>query len=84
VLHFSVLVIEDLRRQETTTGTPGRWGFGHRLGNAWVESPKYPEAAVAYEREFVENACRGAGFERVEHLPLDGHTIVRAWKRGPA
>jgi SAM-dependent methyltransferase len=43
----------------------GRWTFRHRVGNARVESIKYPEAAVAYEKEFLISICRQAGFDDV-------------------
>lgn len=48
---------------ETRSG--GRWTFGHGMGAARVESLRYPEAAVAYERGWIEQRCAEAGFERV-------------------
>lgn len=44
----------------------GRWTFAHRIGNAFVESLRYPEACVAYEKDFISRACEETGFS-----PLD-------------
>jgi len=40
-----------------------RHTFRFRVGNAWVESPKVPEAAVAYEEKFLFAVAREAGFQ---------------------
>jgi len=45
-----------------------RWTFRHRDGSAYIESPKYPEAAVAYEQAFVESLCQEIGFAEVETI----------------
>jgi SAM-dependent methyltransferase len=45
-----------------------RWTFQHRMGAAYVESVKYPEAAVAYEKAHIESLCRDIGFEHVESI----------------
>jgi hypothetical protein len=47
----------------------GRWTFSRRLGNAYVENLKYPEAAVAYERAYLEANVRAAGFSEVQVTP---------------
>ena len=46
----------------------GRWTFEHKLGEAYVESLKYPEAAVAYTKDFMEGVARSAGFKDVTVL----------------
>ena len=43
----------------------GRWTFAHRCGNAYVESPRYPEAAVAYEETFITEMARNCGFREI-------------------
>jgi SAM-dependent methyltransferase len=47
----------------------GRWTFPHRIGRSRVQDRRYPEAAVAYEREFLLDAAKSAGFEEAEVLP---------------
>jgi SAM-dependent methyltransferase len=42
-----------------------RWTFQHKVAEAHVENIKYPEAAVAYTREFMETLCRSVGFSDV-------------------
>jgi ubiquinone/menaquinone biosynthesis C-methylase UbiE len=41
----------------------GRHTFGHRIGNAYVESLKVPEAAVAYREDALLNFAARSGFE---------------------
>lgn len=44
----------------------GRWTFEHPLGNAWVESLRYPEAAVAYPESFLMECTKKTGFSHSE------------------
>jgi SAM-dependent methyltransferase len=44
----------------------GRWEFPYRVGRAHVQVREYPEAAVAYERAFLVDVCREAGFTDVD------------------
>ena len=48
-----------------SVGRDGRWTFQHRIGDAYVENMKYPEAAVAYTRQFMGDQCRSTGFSEV-------------------
>jgi SAM-dependent methyltransferase len=45
-----------------------RHTFGHKIGNAFVESIVLPEAAVAYTREFLFRIAGETGFQRTEML----------------
>jgi SAM-dependent methyltransferase len=55
----------------------GRWTFAHRLGAARVENVKYPESAVAYSREWIEDAARHQGFREVSTvLPAHQSTLM--------
>jgi SAM-dependent methyltransferase len=74
-LQFSVFCLEHVGR-----GPGSRWSFRHTSGAAYVENLKYPEAAVAYTRSWLETACRQAGFSQVEILPSAGQTIMRCRK----
>jgi SAM-dependent methyltransferase len=42
-----------------------RWTFQHRRGNAYIENPKYPEAAVAYHEAFLTELALDCGFREV-------------------
>ena len=54
----------------------GRWSFAHRQGAAYIENERYPEAAVAYDKNWMEQLCREAGFSKVETiLPAYQSTI---------
>ncbi len=56
---MSVFCLDDLRDRGDLGG---RWSFEHRIGCAYVENRRYPEAAVAYERGYLEETTRAAGF----------------------
>ena len=49
-----------------------RWTFEHRRGNAYVESPRYPEAAVAYHEAFMTELARNYGFREIIVGPQGG------------
>jgi SAM-dependent methyltransferase len=49
----------------------GRFTFAHRMGQAYVESVKYPEAAVAYEEGFLLGSMNDIGFGDVQVEPAD-------------
>jgi SAM-dependent methyltransferase len=46
-----------------------RWTFQHRLGNAYVENARYPEAAVAYHESFMTELATNCGFREVTVTP---------------
>ena len=56
----------------------GRWTFSHRMGHAFVESLRYPEAAVAYDDTFLVELCRQAGFAdaQVQRLRANQSMLV--------
>jgi SAM-dependent methyltransferase len=72
---FSVFLMQDVRADA------GRWTFRHKVGDAWVENEKLPEAAVAYERAFVDSACRDAGLTAPEVFRTHTHCMMR-WQKG--
>ncbi len=51
-----------------------RWTFQHRRGNAYVESARYPEAAVAYHEAFMTELATNCGFREVTVVPRVGVT----------
>jgi SAM-dependent methyltransferase len=59
----------------------GRWTFGHRRGAAWIESERYPEAAVAYDEAWVRAALRQAGFGRIRMASTAAQTLVWCQRR---
>lgn len=53
-----------------------RWTFQHRIGYAAVESSKYPEAAVAYSRDFLLSMAEKTGFKGVEIDPGSPQSLL--------
>lgn len=78
---FSVFLMEDVRADQDRGQAAGRWTFRHRLGDAWIESKKLPEAAVAYERAFIESECSAAGFADAIAFRTHTHGMMRWTKR---
>jgi SAM-dependent methyltransferase len=56
----------------------GRWTFPHRSGNAYLQSRRYPEAAVAYHREDLLAWMREAGFATAEVEPHNPQSYLLA------
>ncbi len=79
-LQFSVFLMEDVRDDQARGAHPGRWTFRHRVGHAWVENERLPEAAVAYERGFIQAECAAAGFAKPEVFRTHTHCMMR-WTR---
>ncbi len=71
VLMLSAFCLEHVDRSSAS-----RWSFRHRAGGAWIESPRYPEAAVAYPERWLTESCRAAGFEGVEVLASTTQTVL--------
>lgn len=73
VMMMTFFCLDDLR----DLGLLGeRWTFAHRRGPSHIENPKFPEAAVAYEKEWMLSTCREAGFRRAEvRLPMFQSTL---------
>jgi SAM-dependent methyltransferase len=60
----------------------GRWRLEHRLGNAYLESLRYPEAAVAYEDAFLRDLCARQGFADARIEPGEQQSMLAARKAG--
>ena len=54
----------------------GRWTFKHKLGETYVESLKYPEAASAYTKDFIERTCKNVGFREIKFTLTPEQSIV--------
>lgn len=74
-MRMTVFCIDDLRDAGTLGG---RWTFAHRDGPAYLESERYPEAAVAYERAWLLDACKRAGLADARVLPSPGQSALIA------
>lgn len=74
-MQFSVFCL-----QHVNQGGGSRWSFRHRLGPAYIENEKYPEAAVAYDLQWLRDTSLDAGFTHVEVLPSSGQTMMRCRK----
>jgi SAM-dependent methyltransferase len=53
-----------------------RWTFSHKIGEAFVENIKYPEAAVAYRRAYMERLCYSVGFNYVSIIEGPGQSSL--------
>jgi len=61
-----------------TVAIGDRWTFQHRIGPAYVENLKYPEAAVAYDRRYLEELFRSSGFQSVTTETSEGQSLLVA------
>jgi len=59
----------------------GRHTFEFQVGNAHVENPAVPEAAVAYHEDFMVSAARRAGFDAPAALVAPGDVQPILWAR---
>jgi len=59
VMLMTFFCMDDLRALDLLGG---RWSFANAIGPAFVENLDYPESAVAYDREWMLDAARAAGF----------------------
>jgi SAM-dependent methyltransferase len=58
IMHMTFFCIEHVELGQ-------RWTFQHRRGNAYLESLRYPEAAVAYHEAFMVETAKNCGFREV-------------------
>lgn len=58
----------------------GRFNFEHRISNAYVENLKYPEAAVAYESDFLRDRAHKIGFKDIVIIKWWGQDILQCHK----
>ncbi len=73
IMAMTFFCMDDLRRLKLLGG---RWTFSLRRDAAYIENERYPEAAVAYDKGWMEEVCREAGFSKVEMiLPAFQSTI---------
>jgi SAM-dependent methyltransferase len=55
------------------------WTFSHPVGNAFVDDPKFPEAAVAYRQDYLIGLAKELGFRDVmlSGRPVQSFLIAR-------
>ncbi len=72
-LHMTLFIMDFVRPK-----LGNRWSFSHKLDNCYVDSLRYPEAAVAYDLEVVERLFSDHRFSIVKIYNKDLHqqTIV--------
>jgi SAM-dependent methyltransferase len=58
-----------------------RWTFRHAQGNSYIESEKYPEAAVAYTERYIREAVSGTGFGEIVVMPRTVQSSLVARKK---
>lgn len=71
--YMGVFCLEDM---EALNILDGRWSLEKRIGEARVASLDFPEAATAYQREFILKACARAGFSEIDLVARDPHSIL--------
>lgn len=67
-----------LDHEDSAAGRLARFSFRHRHGEAMVEDPRLPEAAVAYSASYLERVCVENGFASavVESSPGQSRLIA--------
>lgn len=72
-LHMTLFVLDFLQER-----LGDRWTFAHQLDHCYVESLRYPEAAVAYDLSTITEMLTANGFSIAEiyHKDLHQQTIV--------
>jgi SAM-dependent methyltransferase len=74
IMAMTFFCMDDLRALKLLGG---RWRFEHRRDAAYIENERYPEAAVAYDKAWMEQVCREAGFSQVQTiLPAYQSTVL--------
>jgi hypothetical protein len=58
-----------------------RWTFNYVRGNTYLESDKFPEAAVAYTESYIRDLLSGIGFGEIVVLPPPHQSSLIARKR---
>lgn len=55
------------------------WTFSHRMGNAFIDDEKYPEAAVGYSKDYMIKLAGESGFRdiSVSGRPVQSFLIAR-------
>lgn len=76
-LHMTLFILDFLKER-----LGDRWTFSHKLENCYVDSFRYPEAAVAYELSTLEEMMRLNGLSMVEIYNKDLHQQTVIAKKG--
>jgi SAM-dependent methyltransferase len=55
------------------------WTFSHQVGNAFIDNESYPEASVAYSKDYIIRLARESGFREVSvsGRPVQSFLIAR-------
>ncbi|MFA9403966.1 MAG: class I SAM-dependent methyltransferase [Anaerolineales bacterium] len=67
-MHMTLFVMDYIRPR-----LGDRWHFSHKKGPAYVESPRYPEAAVAYDESTIEAVLEQNDLQLIEIYNQDVH-----------
>lgn len=72
-LHMTLFILDFLKDR-----LGDRWTFAHQLDNCYIESLRYPEAAVAYDLSTITEILTSNGFSIAEiyHKDLHQQTVV--------
>jgi SAM-dependent methyltransferase len=67
-LHMTLFIMDYIRPR-----LGDRWHFSHRIGPAYVESLRYPEAAVAYDESKIDAILERYNLQLIEIYNQDVH-----------
>ncbi|MBX3381386.1 MAG: class I SAM-dependent methyltransferase [Phycisphaeraceae bacterium] len=70
----ATLLLTTFCMEHVVHGLSERWSFRHRMGAAFVESLRYPEAATGYELAWILESARNAGFSDAAVSPSASQT----------
>ena len=76
-LHMTLFVLDFLKDR-----LGDRWTFSHKLENCYVDSLRYPEAAVAYDLSTLKEMLSSNGLSIVEIYNKDWHQQTVIAKKG--
>lgn len=74
-LHATAFCLEHIRAAPRS-----RWTFRHRRDEAYLESERIPEAAVAYTESWLRETCAAAGLGAPELRPTPSQSLLRCRK----
>lgn len=75
--HGGMVVMSFFCIEHVDLGKP--WTFSHRRGNAYIDIERYPEAAIAYSKDYMVRIVRVLGFRdiSVSGRPVQSFLLAR-------
>ena len=67
-MHMTLFIMDYIRPR-----LGDRWHFSHRIGPAYIESLRYPEAAAAYDESTIKVVLEQNDLQLIEIYNQDAH-----------